>query len=56
VGKVVSPDVAFFSIGRIGATAELGLEAVGVAVDDRGASRSTSTSRPRPRTSTPRAT
>jgi NAD(P) transhydrogenase len=35
-GKVVSPDVAFFSIGRIGATAELGLEAAGVAVDDRG--------------------
>jgi NAD(P) transhydrogenase len=35
-GKVISPDVAFFSIGRIGATAELGLEAAGVAVDDRG--------------------
>jgi NAD(P) transhydrogenase len=35
-GKVVTADVAFFSIGRIGATADLGLDAAGVAVDDRG--------------------
>jgi NAD(P) transhydrogenase len=35
-GKVVGADVAFFSTGRVGATKDLGLEAAGVVVDERG--------------------
>jgi len=35
-GKVITADVAFFSTGRMGATKELGLEAAGIAVDERG--------------------
>jgi len=35
-GKVVGADVAFFSTGRIGATKDLGLDAAGVVVDERG--------------------
>ena len=35
-GKVITADVAFFSTGRIGATKDLGLEAAGIAVDERG--------------------
>ena len=34
-GKRVTADVAFFSLGRIGATLGLGLETVGIAVDER---------------------
>jgi len=35
-GKRIAADVAFFSVGRSGATEELGLERIGVAVDERG--------------------
>jgi NAD(P) transhydrogenase len=34
-GKRIVADVAFFSLGRVGATRELGLETIGIAVDDR---------------------
>lgn len=35
-GKVIPADVAFFSTGRMGATKDLGLDAAGIAVDERG--------------------
>jgi NAD(P) transhydrogenase len=35
-GKTIPADAVMYSAGRIGATAELGLEALGIAVDDRG--------------------
>jgi NAD(P) transhydrogenase len=35
-GKTIPADAVMYSAGRIGATSELGLEALGIAVDDRG--------------------
>jgi NAD(P) transhydrogenase len=35
-GKKLVADMALFSVGRVGSTAKLGLEAAGVAVDERG--------------------